>query len=940
MSHKRVARQQLPMPCYTSTGMTGICATSPTPATLPLDALQRISSLRQSLSSVVASQAPSLDRSDTLSLHLLQNSGVSKESTVMFLLTSSQRRMKELLNENHRLELLCIKQEDTIKEIRAEMSINKRHQHATVADDVVAEKPATSCVRSTPFGARRMGLRDRTDRGSKNEELESPGSFIGAFRSSSIAAELDDVVQQLVSTAIALFPELEVRMESACHNGADEWSTARDILYFIESHLEEWSGCASRENVSFRETSMLLSRVLTCIDTDQREWCECLFDIAYRLQAAWRGQKHAMERRDALICKLEDDVKSLATELSDAVEVRMQCECRCAELEETLSRMMDKRAVHDGSVQSLQEERRIVRDEANSPLALADQEGITVIEACGVKRDVPGMSDGTMPKMSEDSLRRAVVEHDAEALRLSLDRITKERDELRAQLRVVNDALDEAELRVKVVGTEREMLQSEVGELKYCGGMLTVGSTAAPQPSLSSTSEAMRPWCGPLLSRGCDHDLAEGGDAASNVSITGLLHVISDTTVDIFSVAHEHSSLRSPGLLFHVGCAIALDSGAFNNMPKPDLSLTAWKRLLLHFQNGFVDVPFHNADRAADSLQFFYSLLFHSGMVEHMADVEIIASITSALCAMYVYVTPSSEGCRSLDVYSNSCAGGSSDSCEPLLLERSCSYETICRLMERSRFDFAALWEAEDRALLFQTMKALLLPQVSLYQLESLMYTSGIEAVSNISSRLHDPPVRHQLIRLLVALAHHAFTMRSASVNKYWANERFSLYQHQMRFRNEFGEESIEVPYNMRAVAEAQLLLISTTVLPLCEAVVGVFPRLQPCLVALRGNLHMWTLCGSNGGSTSPSSIASVLEQVTTPSTSEEKLPPGAANFKLVSSEEIKRGSLVVDTGGFISMQEEISALYKENAVLRDMLQKLFHEMDSARQHVRVVGDE
>ncbi|RHW73310.1 hypothetical protein DPX39_040071500 [Trypanosoma brucei equiperdum] len=929
MSQKHIF-QRPSMACeqVVGTAAVGTAVASPGSPAPAFDALQRISSLRRSLSNVVASRALSLDRSNTPNPHMPPDTDGLQESTARQLLASSQRRVEELLRENHKLELLCMKQEDTIKEIQIEMTLNKKKEDepaGNVADNAPGEPPNISQTHSISYKSRGPGTKNKAGRAPDNDGGDIAEAHDGTHRSPSVLAELDEVVQQLVSTAIALFPELEARAESASRDGADEWSVARDIIHFIESHLEEWSDHASQENVDIGEASAMLSQTLTSVEEDQHEWGKSLFDLANRLQMAWSEQRHAITKRDFLISKLKKNIKSLSTELSDAVEVRMQCECRCAELEGALSRMMENHVEHDANVQRLQQECNNLRSETNALLALAGQEGTAAANSSNAGRDLDGISDSDMTKATENGAQSTTADRDAELLRHALERVTKERDQLQVQLDVANDALKGAELRANVTKAEREAVFSNINEPQCSDVAVAANPAAVVRLSQNSADEAMMPLHGPLLSRSWNAD-----DKTCDTTVTpniNLLRIIGDIDADIWSEKNCGASEQG-GLLFQVGCAIAQDSELFDGMPEPDLSLTAWKRLLLHIQNGFGSGPFHSADRAADNMQFFYSLMFHSGMLERMTPVERIATTTSALCAMYRYVVPPSETHKSSDAQLRDVASVYPNSLEKEMLESYCNYETICRLMGRCYFNFSAHWEEKDRDLLLRTMRALLLPQESLSQLECLIYAGDIERADGISPRLHAAPVRHQFVRLFIALAQHAFTMRTAAVSRYWASERFGLYQRQTQFINEPSVRPVEVPYNTRMVAEAQLLLINTTVLPLCQTAVRVFPRLQPCLVALQGNLCMWTLCNSDHGDVPPSSIALPPEMKVTPSIPEKNILCKDFGFRLVATEGVTPGTVTLDTAGFISTQDEVSALYKENAMLRGLLNRLFSEMD------------
>ncbi|CCD14307.1 unnamed protein product [Trypanosoma congolense IL3000] len=258
--------------------------------------------------------------------------------------------------------------------------------------------------------------------------------------------------------------------------------------------------------------------------------------------------------------------------------------------------------------------------------------------------------------------------------------------------------------------------------------------------------------------------------------------------------------------------------------------------------------------------------------------------------------------------------------------------------MEWEHFDFAVQWEPEDRAVLLRTVRDLLLSQELLAQLECLIYSTGISVSDGgkWEPQLHDETVRHQFVRLLLTFAQYAFATRPFAVSKYWANERFSLYLLQRGLTNKPEMNHTEVAQRAEAVADAQVLLLNSTVIPLCRSTVRVFPALQPCLTALQTNLSMWRSCSSDRGDDL------CVSDSQTPN-KQDALSGDAATFdvggfKLVSSDRVERGTVLADTEGFISTQEQIRSLCGENAALQKLIAQLFSEIDMARKRGVEIG--
>ncbi|KEG09109.1 hypothetical protein DQ04_05791010 [Trypanosoma grayi] len=908
------------------------------------NAIHRIHNLRQSLSSIVASRAASAERYVTPRDDVCCDAGLASvaptqtaardphNSAAGRFLVSTQRRVEELLRENHRLELQCMTQEEDLTELKVELELCKKRQlqqqqPITAAYDVRKQRPN---VCKTPSLSRRSKAPRPT------QEETDIDDTLGASQFLSLTGELDEAARRLVDVARTVFPQLRV---AAAGPNADDLVATRDVLNFIECNLPDWCRL-SHECAALGSTHTLFSETLMDLESDHLTWHSTILSIVERLQVAEAKQRRSAREKNRQIRELRGEVQSLLADVTRIAGERDAWNDRCENLERALCRQVEEHAAGRELVEQLQRECEALR-------VSASKEGTTsaaAVECGGSSTTLSHANDDTAENsvcvenssVDEDVAPPATPLHDAKRLHASVRRLMREREALQKKLDARTKALTEAESQRQAVGVEKEQLEAQVAMLQMELERLqkeVVETKQAPSPpplppspSLGgvtaekefSTPEVRR-FLQPVVYR-------HFGDAAPPRPVVDLSSVIHAFDTDVLAVTGEDEAVRSTGLFFHIGCTIVNELGLFTDSAAA--SEDAWRRFLLQIQDGFIDNTYHNADHAADVAQFFYVLLSHSGLIPYMSRVELVAAVMASLCVEY---RPAGLSGLFLAAARDPAAAGIN---ADILFER-CCVDVVSDILARKNFAFFSDWGDADYGAIMDAVRMLLLPPVSSGGTEYLVRSALME-LSKGPVQLHVAEVRRLFVRVLLSLSRYAFVMRPFAVNEEWAERRLTSMQQQARLADELGMHGFEVPPSSHTVVDDQLLLIEFTVRQLCQVAVKAFPALLPCETALRANTQTWA-----ARSEQPNA-SRFLHELLGLALSPPLLPPHGGALAdgeghsaitgntLGGKKDIDRGSLLVDTARFVSFQKELISVYEENASLRESLEAVLKAVEVA----------
>ncbi|KAF8285202.1 hypothetical protein TcBrA4_0034010 [Trypanosoma cruzi] len=890
------------------------------------NAIFRIQNIRQTLCSIVSSRAASSQRDSTPRDETPHNlRGLSTEGTLMSprgppasaagrFLVSSQRRVEELMRENHRLELLCITQEEAMNQLREEPVPVGREQSSEVAGGSAKLGRLGRC--KTPSLSRRSQVTRSVAEGG-----DATGT-VDASQSLPISSRVVEAVQHLVDTATCVFPRLLSNAEAPGDDAGRELDTTCAVFEFVVSNLSDWERL-TRESDEMRRVNAILSRTIADLEEKQEAWRATLLSIVKRLQATEAEQRRSIQVRDCRIDALQAQVESLKADVTCAVEQRDQYMLRCGDLERSICFRLEEQLTERQEADRVQREYEALRGELNSLCKSLPKEVAAPVTA----------------EEGNEGEQQARTELDVLILQATIDSLMDERRAVQKRLDTLANSLAEVNERVLLLEEEKrelsQQLRSKQNEVEHAHQELEE-LKRFPSPSAASAAAAALSDETPVAAEKVYH--AEGshqrwflrpveycqfdGKELSTpvVDVSSILRAI-DTDIIAFSNRNEH--LRKPGLFFQIGCGIAKELELFENLSLT--SLGKWKLFLLQIQDGFRDPDFYTADHAAECAQFFYALLFHSGMIPHMSHAELLAAVTAALCMEYGH--PGVSGCL-LSAAQDPAAAGI-HSC--ILLEHR-RLESLGEIFSQEQFFFC------DHRLatvsLLDDVKALLLPDGWHGECSGVMH-SCLKLLSSGPLRMESESVRCQLVQLLLRLAKYSFCMRVFDVNDRYSGKWFQMMQRQAQFAAEIGIYGFDLPHNAPTVADTQLLLMERTVLPLCRIVVQAFPSLYPCEEALRANYATWALRagqhpteGAVAEVRDPFSFSAAdlphVEGITQDAAAPDSIDSrglNAAHRKV--PQHLESGSLLVSTALFLSSQKEMLSVYEENVVLRGMLETL-----------------
>ncbi|ORC84783.1 uncharacterized protein TM35_000411530 [Trypanosoma theileri] len=902
--------------------------------------LRRINDLKQSLSGIVASRSVSSERGasprydynrNTITINeggvKLCESESSKSVAERFLLTS-QRRVEELMGENHRLELLCMTQEDDLKKLRTEIALYKQEQQqqqpqqqeqkpCDSADNLIEVRRRRLNTCKTPSLSRRSkGLSSATEEDRRvGSEASVNTSFCNGFEST---------VRKLVRDAISLFPELNVFASESPNAANNEWESARDVLLFIHNHLADWS-CLTSELKGLGTTTTVLSQTLSDVEMNQYSWHTTLLDLIKRLQFAQNRQKEKVRAKDNHIQELRREIDLLNNDIACAIADRDRFSCRCEDLERALCRQVEDQATQRKELERLRRESDELRNETNllrpsMPLCSHDH-------STGLSGTTPiPEGDG-----NRDDRNRIIMNDSTRGLEEGIETNGSGLREMNSSTHFIDKEKEHLTQHVKELQEHLEQLQKELDMVKRFSSNSSSLTDAA-------VCELNRPrFLPPLV-------LLNLNDTKLPDTNIDLSSIITSLDTDVFAIKDKNEIVKSNGLFFHIGYSIANNLSLFKDCSLN--SVSAWEFFLLQLQSTFTDTIFYNADHAADNAQFFYALLFHSGLIPYMSRLELTAAVTTALCMECRY---SSVSACFLSALQDPDAAGT-HSC--ILLEKLC-LDALNEMMTQKNFEFIEEIEVHENKLFLDTVKGLLLPPNGSFGIDSFIQSILIE-LNKGPLRLEDPIVRQQLVRLLLLLSRDAFTMRPFAISKVWAEKRYHALQEEARLAKEHNLYGFDISSLLcSSIADAQLQLIELKVLPLCRVMLLVFPSLQPCLLTLQANMQLWlqqskvfqnvhihfdrlqyffTLPDAFEVYDKDNKQDSATHGAVSLLVKDEKSDGENSSFPATQS-QVKRGSIVVSTEGFLAFQKEMLSVYNENISLRQSLEELLRTVESATVH-------
>ncbi|RNF19346.1 3',5'-cyclic-nucleotide phosphodiesterase [Trypanosoma conorhini] len=891
---------------------------APVPAT-EFNAILRIQKIRQTLCGVVASRGASSERASTPQQEVRGQSPEAQApappvSAAGRFLLSSQRRVEELMRENHRLELLCVSQEETVRELREVLASGRGQQAEGVAD--ASAKRERSQRRNTPSLSRRSQAAPRAS------ECVGAADAAGAPQSSPVPGGLVEAVQQLVDAAAWVFPRL-LSDAGASGDGAEKGlETACAVLGFVADHLAEWDRLAS-ESAEVRAAHALLSQTLLNLEAESVEWRATILAVVQKLQATQAEQRRCLQEKDSRIDALGARADALAADVAGAVEERDRCTHRCEDLERSIRLRVEEQASERGEAEQLRRECELLRGELDSLRASAPKDAVA---AAGVAAfDAGEQRTWTQVDVEDFQTTIACLTNERDALQSRFDALTHTLAEVNGRVLSLEEEKRELSERLRTLQEDAEQRVQEIAQLKRAAAAAAAASSHETPAAARAhcPAEAHRRWFLQPVEC-CRFDGAELLTPVVDVS-----PVLCALGADVSAFADSNEHVRSPGLFFHMGSAIAQDLGLFRDLPST--SLDAWKRFLLQLQTGFRDALFYTADHAAACAQFFYALLLRSGMVPHMGRAELLAAVTAALCMQYGH--PGVSGCL-LSAAQDPAAAGV-HSC--ILLQRR-RLQDLGDLLAQDPFHF--LDDAPATHSLLDEVRDLLLPEECDGQCSGVM-RACLGLLSAGPLQLESRAMRCRFVQLLLRLSQYAFCMRAFDVHERCAEKWFSLMQRQSQVAAELGIYGFDVPHTTPTAAEAQLLLIEFTVLPLCRIAAQAFPSLQACEEALRANHATWSLRAAQHptdgvafelleASLRPTSASPDVEGAARDAAAASGTDPRALDDARVSAAvRVASGSLLVNTSCFLASQKEMLAAYEDNATLRRLLEALLAPVET-----------
>ncbi|EKF38077.1 hypothetical protein MOQ_001716 [Trypanosoma cruzi marinkellei] len=888
------------------------------------DAIFRIQNIRQTLCSIVSSRAASSQCASTPRDETPYNMrGLSTEGTVMSprgppastagrFLVSSQRRVEELMRENHRLELLCITQEEAMKHSREEPISVGREPSSEVAGSSTKLGRLGRC--KTPSLSRRSQATRSVAEGG-----DTTGT-VDASQSLSISSRIVEAVQQLVDTATCVFPRLLSDVETPGDDVGRELDTTCAVFDFVVSNLSDWERL-TRDSAELRRANTILSRTIAELEEKQETWRTTLLSIVKRLQTTEAEQRRSIQERDCRIDELQAQIDSLTADVTCAVEQRDQYLLRCEDLERSICCRLEEQLTERQEADRLQREYEVLRGELDSLCKSLPKEVTPPVTADG----------------GNEGEQQARTELDVSKLQATIEAFMDERKAMQKRLDTLASTLTEVNERVFLLEEEKrqlsQQLKSKQNEVEDAHQEL---EELKRLPSSSAPAVAALSDETPMAAEKVDHavgshqrwflrpvEYCEFDGKELSTPVVDVSSILRALDIDMVAFSDRNEHVRKPGLFFQIGCGIVKELELFNNLPAT--SLEKWKLFLLQIQDGFRDPVFYTADHAAECAQFFYALLLHSGMIPQMSHAELLAAVTAALCMEYGH--PGVSGCL-LSAAQDPAAAGI-HSC--ILLEHR-RLESLGEIFSQEQFFFC-----DDRLTtvsLLDDVKALLFPDGWHGDCSGVMH-SCLKLLSSGPLRMESQSVRCQLVQLLLRLAKYAFCMRVFDVNDRYSGKWFQMMQRQAQFAAELGIYGFDLPHNTSTVADTQLLLMERTVLPLCRIVVQAFPSLYPCDVALRANYATWALRA--GQHPTEGVVAEVCDPFLFPTTNQPHVEGSTQDATAADSidlrgldaahrnapQHVESGSLLVSTTSFIASQKEMLSVYEENVVLRGMLETL-----------------
>ncbi|ESL05261.1 hypothetical protein TRSC58_07100 [Trypanosoma rangeli SC58] len=896
------------------------------------NAILRIQKIRQTLCGVVASRNASSERGATPREEMpydVQGPGLEgavappprpQGSAAGRFLLSSQRRVEELTQENHRLELLCITQEETMKQLREALASGGGVQaEGAVSASVRRER---SERRSTPSLSRRsQATRPVTECGDTADAA-------GASQVLPVPSKLMEAVQNVVGTARWVFPRRFLDAGASGNDTGNGLETACAVLDFVAGHLAEWDRLAS-ESAQALESNALFSQTLVDLEGKSETWRATILALVKKLQATQAEQRHFVQEKDSRIAALTASLDVLAADAASAVEERDRFMHRCEDLERSLCLRAEDQLIESQELERLRRDCELLRGELDSARTLLSNDVVAASGDGAVDADERRMC----PQEDVASFHATIacLTSERDALQNSLDALTHTLAAANERVLSLEEEKKESAERLRALQDDSEKKMQEIEHLKR----LAAASASHPGTSgtTAETSEGAARDHQPLESHRrwflqpveyCRFD--EMGLPAPVVDFASVLGALD---ADHPAWADGIECARPPGLFFHIGCAIAEKFEFFGNFPS--IALDAWKRFLLQLQTGFRDTLFYTADHAAACAQFFYALLVHSGMVPYMSRAELLAAVTAALCMDYGH--PGVSGCLLAAAQDPAAAG--IHGC--ILLERR-HLQDLGDILAHEPFNF--LDDSAATHSLLDDVSALLLPDELHGHCNGLMRAClGLlsEGPLQIESRF----VRCRLVQLLLRLSQYAFCMRAFGVNERCAERWFGMIQRQAKVATDLGIYGFEVPHSTPTVAEAQLQLIELTVLPLCRIAVEAFPSLHACEKALRANHATWTSRAAQHptGIVAAEAFNPLLHSGVIPSHVEGAAGENAAaaitgtcaldEAHVSAPRHVDSGSLLVNTSCFLASQKEMFAAYEESTTLRHLLEALLAPIEA-----------
>ncbi|RNF11032.1 3',5'-cyclic-nucleotide phosphodiesterase [Trypanosoma rangeli] len=759
-------------------------------------------------------------------------------------------------------------------------------------------------------------------------ECGGTADVAGASQLSPVPSKLMEAVKNVVGAATWVFPQ---RFSDACASGNDTGNgleTACAVLDFVAGHLAEWDRLAS-ESAQTQAANALFSQTLVDLEGKSETWRATILALVKKLQAAQAEQRRSLQEKDSRIAALAASLDVLATDAASAVEERDRFMHRCEDLERSLCLHAEEQLAESREAERLRRDFELLRGELDSVRTPSSND---VVAASG-DGAVDAGEQHMCPQRDVANFHATIacLTSERDALQNGLDALTHTLAAANERVVSLEEEKRAAAERLRALQDDAERLLQEIAHLKRSAAASashpeTSGTTAENSAGATrdhQPPESHRRW----FLQPVEYCRFDGtGLPAPVVDFTSILGALD---ADHPAFADGSECARSPGLFFHIGCAIAEKLEFFGD--SPPIALGAWKRFLLQLQSGFRDTLFYTADHAAACAQFFYALLVHSGMVPHMSRAELLAAVTAALCMDYGH--PGVSGCLLAAAQDPAAAG--IHGC--ILLERR-RLQDLGDILAHKPFNF--LDDSAATHSLLDDVRALLIPDELHGHCSGLMRAClgpMLDGPLQIESRL----VRCRLVQLLLRLSQYAFCMRAFDVNERYAERWFGMMQRQAKVATDLGIYGFDVPHSTPTAAETQLQLIELTVLPLCRIAAEVFPPLHACEKALRANHAAWTSRAAQlpTGIVADEAFKPLLHPGIIPSHVDGVAGENAAasvtgtraldEVHVSASRHVDSGSLLVNTACFLAFQKEMLAAYEESMTLRHLLEALLAPIEA-----------